>query len=85
MRTQAEKATAFYEAHQRDSAFIIPNPWDIGTARVLAHLGFEALATTSSGYAFSVGRRDNTIGRDEMLTHAASIASATDLPVNCVS
>lgn len=82
MRTQAEKAAAFYEAHRRDSAFIIPNPWDIGTARVLAHLGFEALATTSSGYAFSVGRRDNTIGRDEMLRHVASIASATDLPVS---
>ena len=82
MRTQTERATAFREAHQRDSAFIIPSPWDIGTARVLAHLGFEALATTSSGYAFSVGRGDNTIGRDEMLTHAACIASATDLPVS---
>lgn len=82
MRTQTEKASEFREAHQRDSAFIMPNPWDIGTARVLAHLGFEALATTSSGYASSVGRRDNTIGRDEMLTHVAAIAAATDLPVS---
>lgn len=82
MRTQTEKANAFCEAHQRDLPFIIPNPWDVGAARMLAHLGFEALATTSSGYASSVGRRDNTIGRDEMLAHAAVIAAATDLPVS---
>ncbi len=63
-------------------AFIIPNPWDVGTARLLAHLGFEALATTSAGYAFSVGRRDNTVGREEMMAHVASIAAATDLPVS---
>ena len=68
--------------HERAEAFIIPNPWDIGTARLLAGLGFEALATTSAGYAFSAGRRDNTIGRDEMLAHVAAIASATDRPVS---
>ncbi|MFL5240780.1 MAG: isocitrate lyase/phosphoenolpyruvate mutase family protein [Gemmataceae bacterium] len=82
MLTQAEKGRVFRALHERDSAFIIPNPWDIGTARVLAHLGFEALATTSMGYAFSVGQRDNTIDRDRMMMHVAAIASATDLPVS---
>ncbi len=80
--TQAEKGRAFRALHQRDRAFIIPNPWDAGTARLLAHLGFEALATTSAGYAFSVGQRDNTIDRDQMIAHVAAIASATDLPVS---
>ena len=82
MLTQAERGEAFRALHERDVAFIIPNPWDVGTARLLAHLGFEALATTSAGYAFSVGQRDNTIGRDRMMTHVAEIASATDLPVS---
>src|SRR6185295_18761863 len=59
-----------------------PNPWDIGTARLLASLGFEALATTSAGYAFSIGQRDNTVGREQMLEHARAIVSATDLPVS---
>jgi 2-methylisocitrate lyase-like PEP mutase family enzyme len=82
MLTQAEKGRAFRALHERDRAFIIPNPWDVGTARLLAHLGFEALATTSAGYAFSVGRPDNTITRDETIAHAAATASATDLPVS---
>ena len=82
MLTQAEKGLAFRALHERDQAFIIPNPWDVGTARLLAHLGFEALATTSAGYAFSVGRRDNTIDREEMMAHVSAIASATDLPVS---
>ena len=82
MSAQAEKAGAFRALHERDGAFLIPNPWDAGTARLLASLGFEALATTSAGYAFSVGQRDNTIGRDEMLAHVRAIASATDLPVS---
>ena len=82
MLTQADKASAFRALHQRDSAFIIPNPWDVGTARLLAQLGFEALATTSAGFAFSVGQQDNTIGRDRMLAHVAAIVSATDLPVS---
>jgi 2-methylisocitrate lyase-like PEP mutase family enzyme len=80
--TQADKARGFRALHERDRAFVIPNPWDVGSARLLAHLGFEALATTSAGYAFSVGRRDTTIGRDEMLAHVAAIATATDLPVS---
>ena len=72
MLTQAEKGRAFRALHERDRAFIIPNPWDVGTARLLAHLGFEALATTSMGYAFSAGQRDNTIGRDRMMIHMAA-------------
>ena len=82
MLTQAEKGRAFRALHQRDSAFIIPNPWDIGTARLLEHLGFEALATTSAGYAFCVGERDGTIGRDQTIAHVASMVTATDLPVS---
>jgi 2-methylisocitrate lyase-like PEP mutase family enzyme len=82
MPTQAEKGLAFRALHQRKRAFIIPNPWDPGTAHLLAHLGFEALATTSAGYAFSVGRRDNTVDRAQMMQHVAAIASATDLPVS---
>jgi len=80
--TQAEKAAAFRALHSRDGAFIIPNPWNIGTARLLADAGFEALATTSAGYAFSVGRADGTIGRDETMAHVAAIVSATGLPVS---
>lgn len=80
--TQAERGRVFQTLHERDGAFIIPNPWDIGTARLLAHLGFEALATTSMGYAFSLGRRDNTLGRQETLAYASAIASATKLPVS---
>jgi 2-methylisocitrate lyase-like PEP mutase family enzyme len=82
MLSQAEKGLAFRALHERDGAFIIPNPWDVGTARLLAHLGFEALATTSMGYAFSAGQRDNTIDRNRMMEHLAAIASATDLPVS---
>src|ERR1035438_1763686 len=82
MLTQAEKGNVFRSLHQRDHAFIIPNPWDLGTVRLLAHLGFEALATTSMGYAFSAGQPDNIIGRDQMMSHISEIASATDLPVS---
>ena len=81
-KTQAEKAQAFRALHQRAGAFIIPNPWDVGSARLLAHLGFEALATTSMGYAFSLGRRDNTLDREQVLAHARDISSATELPVS---
>ena len=80
--TQTEKGERFRELHERNRAFIIPNPWDAGSARLLAHLGFEALATTSAGYAFSVGRRDGRIGRDETIAHATAIVLATDLPVS---
>jgi 2-methylisocitrate lyase-like PEP mutase family enzyme len=80
--TQAEKGKAFQALHAREGAFIIPNPWDAGSAHLLAHLGFEALATTSGGAAFSAGRRDNTLGRDASMAHVSLIASATDLPVS---
>src|ERR1700758_3833305 len=82
MLTQSEKGRLFRSLHERDRAFIIPNPWDVGTARLLAHLGFEALATTSMGYAFSVGQRDNTIDRERIMEHVSAIASASDLPVS---
>jgi len=78
----AAKGNAFRALHHGKSAFIIPNPWDRGTAVLLAKLGFSALATTSAGYAFSVGRQDTTIARDEMLAHVAAIAGATRLPVS---
>jgi 2-methylisocitrate lyase-like PEP mutase family enzyme len=81
-RTQIEKGEIFRALHQRDRAFIIPNPWDIGTARILAHLGFEALATTSGGYAFSIGRQDYAVGREAMIAHVAALASATELPIS---
>jgi len=80
--TQADKGRAFRQLHERSSAFIIPNPWDVGSARILEHLGFEALATTSMGHAFSLGKLDTTVGRDEMLAHVAALAGATSLPVN---
>lgn len=82
MTTQTDKARAFRALHERKDAFIIPNPWDKGSARILAHLGFEALATTSMGFAFSIGRRDNTVDRSEVIAHVAAIASATELPVS---
>ena len=82
MITQSDKAEAFAALHARTGAFIIPNPWDVGTARMLAKLGFEALATTSAGYAFSTGVLDNRVGRDRMLEHVAEIVAATDLPVS---
>src|SRR5262249_28904842 len=82
MPTQSEKGTAFRALHEQDRAFIIPNPWDIGTARILAHLGFQALATTSMGFAFSSGQRDNSLTREQAIKHCRAIASATDLPVS---
>ena len=83
MRTYAEKSAAFRALHERPGAFVIPNPWDAGTARLLASLGFEALATTSLGLANTLGRADGTgaVSRDEVLANCRAIASATDLPV----
>jgi 2-methylisocitrate lyase-like PEP mutase family enzyme len=77
-----ERGTRFQELHRRPGAFLLPNPWDAGTARLLAGLGFEALATTSAGFAFSQGLRDNCVGRDAALRHVAAIAAATPLPVS---
>ena len=72
----------FRALHQRDHAFIIPNPWDIGSARILQALGFEALASTSAGFAFTRGRPDTMIGRDAMLAHLRELVAATTLPVS---
>ena len=74
MRTQKEKGEIFRSLHQRERAFIIPNPWDAGTARMLAHMKFEALATTSAGNAFSLGQKDGTVGRERTLANVAAIA-----------
>jgi 2-methylisocitrate lyase-like PEP mutase family enzyme len=82
--TQAEKAAAFRALHERPGAFVIPNPWDAGTARLLASLGFEALATTSLGLANVLGRPDGAgvVSRDEVLANCRAISGATDLPVS---
>src|SRR5690242_16949101 len=80
--TQLEKAQRLRALHARPGAFVIPNPWDVGSARILAGLGFEALATTSAGFAFAIGRRDGTVSRDETLEHCRVLAAATDLPVS---
>jgi 2-methylisocitrate lyase-like PEP mutase family enzyme len=80
--TQLEKAQRFRELHQRPGAFVIPNPWDVGSTRILAGLGFKALATTSAGSAFALGKKDGCLGRETVLAHARTIASATDLPVS---
>ena len=94
--TQSEKASKFRALHLLPAevgapiqaaaagakAFIIPNPWDVGSARILAGLGFEALATTSAGFAFSLGRRDGMVTRDELLAHCRTIDEATSLPVS---
>ncbi|WP_418064010.1 isocitrate lyase/PEP mutase family protein [Pimelobacter simplex] len=81
MTSTAEKRAAFRALHAR-GCFVLPNPWDRGTARYLAHRGFAALATTSSGAAWSRGRPDGSATRDEALDHLADIVGATDLPVN---
>src|SRR5713101_97279 len=80
--TQNEKAARFCALHDGPGAFIIPNPWDIGSARILAGLGFQALATSSAASAAALGRRDGGLTRDEALGHARLIVSATDLPVS---
>jgi 2-methylisocitrate lyase-like PEP mutase family enzyme len=82
MRSQSEKAAGFRALHQRNRAFIIPNPWDLGTAKMLEALGFEALASTSAGFAQSIGKSDGAVDRDTMLAHVAQLAAATDLPVS---
>jgi 2-methylisocitrate lyase-like PEP mutase family enzyme len=82
MKSQLEKATKFKALHEREGAFVIPNPWDAGSARLLASLGFEALATTSSGFANSLGRLDGQATRDEVIEHCRGLSAATDLPVS---
>jgi 2-methylisocitrate lyase-like PEP mutase family enzyme len=82
--TREQKYQAFRALHERPGIFVMPNPWNAGTARILTALGFEALATTSAGYAFSAGRQDSTVEltRDGILENAKGIVEATDLPVS---
>ena len=80
--SQSDKAARFRALHEAPGAFVIPNPWDAGSARVLAGLGFEALATSSGASAGTLGRRDGKVTREEALAHARAIVAATDLPVS---
>jgi 2-methylisocitrate lyase-like PEP mutase family enzyme len=82
MSTQAERALHFAALHRRASPLLLPNPWDAGTARILASLGFEALATTSSGHAATTGALDGGVTREQAIGHAAAIVAATELPVS---
>jgi 2-methylisocitrate lyase-like PEP mutase family enzyme len=79
--SQAEKGEAFRALHEGDP-FVIPNPWDAGSAKILAGLGFKALATTSSGFAFTLGRPDGAVNLDEVAEHVGVLSDATDLPVS---
>jgi len=82
MTTQEGKARRFLSLHRAGEPLLLPNPWDLGSARLLASLGFEALATTSSGFAATLGRNDGSVTKQEALVHAAVIVAATDLPVS---
>jgi 2-methylisocitrate lyase-like PEP mutase family enzyme len=80
--TPTDRAASFAALHKSGPPLLMPNPWDAGSARILASLGFRALATTSAGFAGTLGRRDGSVTREEAITHAATIVEATDLPVS---
>jgi 2-methylisocitrate lyase-like PEP mutase family enzyme len=80
--TAADGRAAFRALHERDRIFLMPNAWDVGSARLLATVGFEALATTSQGFAWAIGKLDQTVTRDELVAHVAELAEATPLPLN---
>ena len=80
--TPQERRSRFRELHANDHVFVMPNPWDVGSARLLAGAGFSALATTSAGFAWSIGKDDQQVTRDELLSHARTLVTATDLPLN---
>src|SRR5262245_37139296 len=82
MTTQSDKAAAFRALHAQPGAFVMPNPWDIGSAKILALAGYRALATTSAGMAWSLGRSDGGVGREGALAHARAIVGASELPVS---
>jgi 2-methylisocitrate lyase-like PEP mutase family enzyme len=82
MADHAENARRFLELHHAETPLLLPNPWDLGSAKLLAWLGFKALATTSGGFAASLGRLDGNVSRDEAVAHAAAVGAATGLPVN---
>jgi len=79
--TTAEKRATFRKMHET-GCFVLPNPWDIGSARALAHIGFKAIASTSAGFAWSIGKADNRVTLDEVCEHLAELCGAVDLPVN---
>lgn len=81
MRSVSERRAVFRQLHE-SGCFILPNPWDVGSARLMQHLGFQAIASTSSGYAWSTGRPDYAAGREDVLQHLQSLCEAVDLPVN---
>ncbi|HKP18975.1 MAG TPA: isocitrate lyase/phosphoenolpyruvate mutase family protein [Gaiellaceae bacterium] len=78
----AERRARFRELHAGDGLFVLPNPWDVGSARLLESLGFQALATTSAGFAWSLGKLDQQVTRDELVIHVAAVAAAVSLPLN---
>jgi 2-methylisocitrate lyase-like PEP mutase family enzyme len=80
--TAADRRAGFRELHARERIFVMPNPWDVGSARLLAAAGFEALATTSAGYAWSLGKLDMHVTRDELVAHVGLLAASTDLPLS---
>src|SRR6516225_7792567 len=78
----ADLAARFLALHRPGQPLLLPNPWDLGSAQILAEMGFEALATTSSGFAATLGRPDGSVTRDEAIAHAQALVAATDLPVS---
>lgn len=82
MTTQKQKCEQFASLHQQDGVFVIPNPWDAGSAKLLQGLGYKALATTSAGFAYTLGRSDGEVSLEEKLAHCAQLASATSIPIN---
>ena len=82
MTTVAGRRQRFRELHASDGLFVMPNPWDVGSARLLAASGFEALATTSAGFAWALGKHDQTVTRNELVAHVTELAAATELPLN---
>ena len=81
-KSSSDRPTRFRALHDREELFVMPNPWDVGAARLLESLGFEALATTSAGFAWSIGKPDQGVSRDELVAHVASLTAATSLPLN---
>src|ERR1700747_2623704 len=79
--TAADKRTAFHKMHE-SGCFVLPNPFDVGSAKALQHLGFKALASTSAGFAWSIGKADNRVTVDDVCNHLAAISAAVDIPVN---
>jgi 2-methylisocitrate lyase-like PEP mutase family enzyme len=82
MTTQIEKAEAFRKLHEKGSCFVIPNPWDQGSARILEHMGFKALASSSAGFAFSIAKPDLSITKASLMTHLSGVCQATSVPVS---